>query len=291
MTYLVGNRTEFGAQTTGGTGPTPAALYITTENCGLPCHNTDVSSNNITFIDNDFNCFDYCSQAAVVITTTGGAQLQGLHFFGGMMQHGGACLPELKISGHVAASIYNVSLHGVGMEATTKASTGACTGSPGQGPQSHVTAQGVVNLKIDNAFQSSPALSTNFLEVLPPGMNGAVVENVCVEDVASNNTTNVLTDDARGPYVVPVQVHSEYHQVCTGYPTEPPQNNLYSVILQTLQLGSVTYANLGTPVNASFIYCSDCENVQDDSAIAGKPCAPLGHGAFAKHENGRWDCN
>jgi hypothetical protein len=45
----------------------------------------------------------------------------------------------------------------------------------------------------------------------------------------------------------------------------------------------VTFANLGTPSNGAFAYCSDC-------TIA-NPCASGGTGAFAKRLNGSWVCN
>lgn len=44
-----------------------------------------------------------------------------------------------------------------------------------------------------------------------------------------------------------------------------------------------TFANLGTPGNGSFAYCSDC-------TIA-NPCAGAGTGALAKRLNGVWVCN
>ncbi len=47
--------------------------------------------------------------------------------------------------------------------------------------------------------------------------------------------------------------------------------------------GGVTFANLGTPVNGTFTFCSDC-------TIA-NPCAGGGTGAFAKRLNGVWVCN
>lgn len=44
-----------------------------------------------------------------------------------------------------------------------------------------------------------------------------------------------------------------------------------------------TFAGLGTPVNGTFKYCSDC-------TIA-NPCAAAGTGALAKRLNGAWVCN
>jgi hypothetical protein len=47
--------------------------------------------------------------------------------------------------------------------------------------------------------------------------------------------------------------------------------------------GPVTFSNLGTPGNGTFVYCSDC-------TIAAT-CAGSGTGAFAKRLNGAWVCN
>lgn len=44
-----------------------------------------------------------------------------------------------------------------------------------------------------------------------------------------------------------------------------------------------TFVGLGTPLNGTFVYCSDCR-------IA-SPCAAGGTGAFAKRLNGTWVCN
>jgi hypothetical protein len=47
--------------------------------------------------------------------------------------------------------------------------------------------------------------------------------------------------------------------------------------------GGVTFANLGTPANGAFTFCSDCTITN--------PCAARGTGAFAKRLNGIWVCN
>jgi len=44
-----------------------------------------------------------------------------------------------------------------------------------------------------------------------------------------------------------------------------------------------TFANLGTPGNGTFCYCSDCTKAT--------PCAGSGSGSFAKRLNGAWDCD
>lgn len=61
----------------------------------------------------------------------------------------------------------------------------------------------------------------------------------------------------------------------TASPATPLTGSLY--------MTGVTQANLGTPTNGTFIYCSDC-------TIA-NPCAAAGSGALAKRLNGVWVCN
>jgi hypothetical protein len=50
-----------------------------------------------------------------------------------------------------------------------------------------------------------------------------------------------------------------------------------------LRMPGTTFANLGTPVNGTMLFCSDC-------TIA-NPCAGAGTGALAKRLNGVWVCN
>jgi len=50
-----------------------------------------------------------------------------------------------------------------------------------------------------------------------------------------------------------------------------------------ITLGSSTFASLGTHVNGTEIYCSDC--------LQASPCAGSGTGAFAQRINGAWDCS
>lgn len=45
---------------------------------------------------------------------------------------------------------------------------------------------------------------------------------------------------------------------------------------------TATFANLGTPVNGDFRWCSDC--------VAASPCAGSGTGAFAYRVGGAWNC-
>ena len=63
------------------------------------------------------------------------------------------------------------------------------------------------------------------------------------------------------------------------------------VAVQTLSYKTLTmpalthalFAELGTPVNGTYTYCSDCTETN--------PCADSGTGAFAKRINDAWDCN
>lgn len=65
-----------------------------------------------------------------------------------------------------------------------------------------------------------------------------------------------------------------------------PLMNLELPLLPTL-----AFASLGTPVNGTEYYCSDCKNVIDNAATAGAACAASGSGALARRENGHWACN
>ncbi len=58
------------------------------------------------------------------------------------------------------------------------------------------------------------------------------------------------------------------------------------------RLEHVTYSNLPVkPEGGVLLYCSDCKNIADDLAAPGAACETGGHGAVAKSEHSRWDCN
>lgn len=48
-------------------------------------------------------------------------------------------------------------------------------------------------------------------------------------------------------------------------------------------MGSVTFSNLGTPANGTFIFCSNCN-------AASSPCSSGGTGAFAFRQGSAWKC-
>lgn len=60
-------------------------------------------------------------------------------------------------------------------------------------------------------------------------------------------------------------------------------NSQISFFRGMMRSNGLTQANLGTPANGSFVYCSDC-------TIA-NPCASGGSGALAKRLNSIWVCN
>jgi len=43
--------------------------------------------------------------------------------------------------------------------------------------------------------------------------------------------------------------------------------------------------------NGAMVYCSDCKNVVDNSAVAGAECSGSGSGSVARRQSGHWDCN
>jgi hypothetical protein len=53
--------------------------------------------------------------------------------------------------------------------------------------------------------------------------------------------------------------------------------------LQSLAVNATLFANLGTPANGTWLYCSDC-------LANSNPCTGASTGAFAKRLNGAWDC-
>jgi hypothetical protein len=66
-------------------------------------------------------------------------------------------------------------------------------------------------------------------------------------------------------------------------PGTGPDTSITRVAAGEFGWTAVLFANLGTPANGTFCYCSDC-------TIAA-PCASGGSGAFAKRLNGAWVCN
>lgn len=68
------------------------------------------------------------------------------------------------------------------------------------------------------------------------------------------------------------------------------------LVLGASNVGAVTlpqfsFGNLPSISNGSILFCVNCKNVVDDGVTAGGVCATGGHGAVAKRENSRWDCN
>lgn len=55
-----------------------------------------------------------------------------------------------------------------------------------------------------------------------------------------------------------------------------------------VSLSNITASSWG---NGSMVYCSDCGNTHDNTAVAGAECVGSGSGAVARKQNGHWDCN
>ena len=64
---------------------------------------------------------------------------------------------------------------------------------------------------------------------------------------------------------------------------------LFSISSSGNAMAGVTFANLGTPANGLYQWCTNCKNV-GDGATAGTVCAAAGTGAMAFRENGAWRC-
>lgn len=62
-----------------------------------------------------------------------------------------------------------------------------------------------------------------------------------------------------------------------------PTHRIVSIYVGSLSQTAVLFAALGTPINGTSVYCSDCTN-------ASNPCTGVSTGAIAKRLNGAWDC-
>jgi hypothetical protein len=92
--------------------------------------------------------------------------------------------------------------------------------------------------------------------------------------ISNDNLVNpVLQDDLNGVTFGAVNM--------PGYINTGP--TILSPTLTSPVIDTTTFASLGTPVNGTLKYCSDC-------TIA-NPCAGGGTGALAKRINGTWICN
>ncbi len=118
---------------------------------------------------------------------------------------------------------------------------------------------------------------------------------------------------ARGTAPVGLMLDAScYTGACNSQSIQMGANNGTTALTGTIQvdqIGDIYTTSTGTGVgwgiptysfsqlnssapNGVMLYCTNCNNVVDDAAVAGHACASTpGHGAFAKRENGRWDCN
>lgn len=112
--------------------------------------------------------------------------------------------------------------------------------------------------------------------------------------LASNGSRNVAVGIFAGLRETGSDKFYVDNQVRSDEATGRTQSLLYGVMAalpknQTLTvnafvvLAPLAFADLGTPSNGTFAYCSDC--------LAQASCAGSGTGAFAKRLNGAWVCN
>lgn len=130
----------------------------------------------------------------------------------------------------------------------------------------------------------------------------------------SSSTTQlpVMYASSRGSAAVGLWLDANcYTGACNSQSIQIGANNGTTAFLDTIQedqIGELQISSSGTGVgvglpnysfaqlnasatNGTFLYCTNCKNVVDDAATAGAACITGGHGAFAKRENARWDCN
>ena len=117
---------------------------------------------------------------------------------------------------------------------------------------------------------------------------------------------------ARGTAPVGLMLDAScYTGACNSQQIQLGANNGTTALTGTIQvdqIGDIFTTSTGTGVgwgfptynfsqlnasapNGVMTYCTNCKNVVDDAAVAGAACITGGHGAYAKRENSRWDCN
>lgn len=104
------------------------------------------------------------------------------------------------------------------------------------------------------------------------------------------NVTNPTVIDFYGPTLIKIPAgtrsNNDLYEIALNLAPFPPTAAAGEVSMfgnQLFRPGATTFANLGTPSNGVFIYCSDC--------TVANPCAGSGTGALAKRLNGAWVCN
>lgn len=102
--------------------------------------------------------------------------------------------------------------------------------------------------------------------------------------------TNPAAMDIYGPVLIKIpsgtKSDNELYEIASNlssYSAVAAIGEVSMLGTQRLRIGSDVFANLGTPANGVFVYCSDC--------TVANPCAGAGTGALAKRLNGVWVCN
>lgn len=140
----------------------------------------------------------------------------------------------------------------------------------GTGANDHVTSDGVLitfgtNLKVNNQVDSVYFLNESAGAVV---LRGSPADGATAIANQSRSKNALATAGA--------EIHAYYSDDGSAKQAAIMHNG---AVRQT----GVTFAALGTPVNGTLLYCSDC-------TIA-NPCASGGTGAFAKRLNAVWVCN
>jgi len=126
---------------------------------------------------------------------------------------------------------------------------------------------------------------------LANGTNGDIVDLYC--DLSSASGNACLNDAGGGNHIVvsnmnatPLGTPHPYSLVenLTIDLTTNPYTRKVSVLLPAdTRLQTITFNNLGTPVNGAMILCADCRTTA--------PCSGGGTGALAKGISGSWSCH
>lgn len=195
---------------------------------------------------------------------TTSSSLETMRFYGLDCQHPGAGNNVLVINGHGAANLCCLSFFGSHFEGSATDTTTPFVSLADAkqvafySPLFNSLDSGTTNWGV-SISQTGAGLTDAITVINATHGNGNYI----------NDTINSKTYSGGGdlPYY-------SFSKSGTAIPT---------VLSGPVMLGFTTFANLGTPANGTFFYCSDC-------TIA-NPCASGGTGALAKRLNGAWVCN
>jgi Pectate lyase superfamily protein len=148
------------------------------------------------------------------------------------------------------------------------------------GSATNVTTNGPVTFTMNGGVLQTPSTAS---PIQVEGNAGSAGTDILLSNVLSqpaSGTTSLIADN--GSSVLYVQAVGGTTSSATALVV--PKADTAAVLTQNgPNPFLMTYANLGSLANGSFVYCSDC--------TMSDPCAGRGTGAFAKRLNGAWVCN